>query len=124
MTPPGPASLHIVKTGSGWINVAFTDTIVDVGSKIALKAAPDSDMQLVNLNDFLGKQNVVLYFYPKDDTPGCTIEALEFTELEDEFAALPIPEAECAHARRALDDIVRRVAERVPPFDAIPVPPR
>lgn len=30
--------------------------------------------------------NVVLYFYPKDDTPGCTVEALEFTALAPEFA--------------------------------------
>jgi len=33
-------------------------------------------------------KNVVLYFYPKDDTPGCTKEALEFTALADEFEAL------------------------------------
>jgi peroxiredoxin Q/BCP/two-component system osmolarity sensor histidine kinase EnvZ len=45
---------------------------------------PDSDMQMVNLADLQGK-NVVLYFYPKDDTTGCTIEALEFTDLMDEF---------------------------------------
>ena len=50
-------------------------------------AVPDSDMQMVKLGDFLGKYHVVLYFYPRDDTPGCTIEALEFTDLEDEFAA-------------------------------------
>ena len=40
----------------------------------------------VNLRDFRDKQNVVLYFYPKDDTPGCTIEANQFTALADEFA--------------------------------------
>jgi len=45
---------------------------------------PDSDMQMVQLEDFKGK-NVVLYFYPKDDTTGCTIEALEFTDLMDDF---------------------------------------
>jgi peroxiredoxin len=48
-------------------------------------SVPDSDMQMVNLGDFSGQQNVVLYFYPKDDTPGCTIEALEFTDMESEF---------------------------------------
>ena len=42
--------------------------------------------QLVNLSDFAGKQNVVLYFYPKDDTPGCTIEANDFTRLAEQFA--------------------------------------
>ena len=43
--------------------------------------------QPVQLADYLGKKNVVLYFYPKDDTPGCTIEANDFTKLADEFAA-------------------------------------
>ena len=42
--------------------------------------------QLVNLSDFAGKKNIVLYFYPKDDTPGCTIEANDFTRLAEEFS--------------------------------------
>ena len=42
----------------------------------------------ISLADFTDKKNVVLYFYPKDDTPGCTIEANQFTSLADEFAAL------------------------------------
>lgn len=42
--------------------------------------------QPVSLSDYLGKKNVVLYFYPKDDTPGCTIEANEFTQKASEFA--------------------------------------
>jgi len=33
----------------------------------------------------LGKKNIVLYFYPKDDTPGCTIEANDFTRLAEKF---------------------------------------
>lgn len=41
----------------------------------------------VNLSDFAGK-NVVLYFYPRDDTPGCTKEAIGFTESVDAFAGL------------------------------------
>ncbi|VAW51799.1 Thiol peroxidase, Bcp-type [hydrothermal vent metagenome] len=40
----------------------------------------------VSLSDFNGDKNVVLYFYPKDDTPGCTIEANQFTELAGDFA--------------------------------------
>jgi peroxiredoxin Q/BCP len=39
------------------------------------------------LSDFLGR-NLVLYFYPKDDTPGCTVEGKEFRDLYDEFVAL------------------------------------
>ena len=54
--------------------------------------APDftslnQDEESVTLSQFRGKQNVVLYFYPKDDTPGCTTEAIEFTGLIKEFAA-------------------------------------
>jgi len=49
---------------------------------------PDADMEMVSLAQFRGKQHVVLYFYPKDDTPGCTREAIDFSDLEDEFAGL------------------------------------
>lgn len=44
--------------------------------------------EIVELSSFKGKSHVVLYFYPKDDTPGCTIEANDFTSLASEFAAL------------------------------------
>jgi peroxiredoxin Q/BCP len=40
----------------------------------------------VSLSDFAGKP-VVLYFYPKDDTPGCTKEAQSFTDMVEDFAA-------------------------------------
>ena len=49
---------------------------------------PNQDHQTTTLNEFRGKKNVVLYFYPKDDTPGCTIEAQQFTQFADEFAGL------------------------------------
>jgi peroxiredoxin Q/BCP len=39
----------------------------------------------ISLSDFAGKKNVVVYFYPKDGTLGCKIEAQEFTELSHEF---------------------------------------
>ena len=45
----------------------------------------NQENQLVSLNDYVGDKNVVLYFYPKDDTPGCTIEANDFTALAKEF---------------------------------------
>jgi peroxiredoxin Q/BCP len=50
-------------------------------------SSPNQHGTTVSLADFAGKQHVVLYFYPKDDTPGCTIEANEFTALAAEFAA-------------------------------------
>jgi len=49
---------------------------------------PDADMAMVSLSDFKGSKNVVLYFYPKDDTPGCTMEAIEFSDMEEEFSRL------------------------------------
>jgi thioredoxin-dependent peroxiredoxin len=49
---------------------------------------PDADMEMFSVGTLRGNKNVVLYFYPKDDTPGCTMEANEFTELEDNFARL------------------------------------
>ncbi len=45
---------------------------------------PTADMEVRSLEDFSGRA-LVLYFYPKDDTPGCTIQANEFTELLDQF---------------------------------------
>jgi thioredoxin-dependent peroxiredoxin len=48
----------------------------------------DADMVTFSLAAQRGLKNIVLYFYPKDDTTGCTIEANEFSALDDEFAAL------------------------------------
>lgn len=47
---------------------------------------PNQNNDIISLDDFLGKKNVILYFYPKDDTPGCTIEANDFTSFVKEFA--------------------------------------
>ena len=49
-------------------------------------SAPNQHGDMISLADFVGRK-VVLYFYPKDDTPGCTIEANEFTALASDFAA-------------------------------------
>lgn len=49
---------------------------------------PNQAGETVDLENFRGNKNVVLYFYPRDDTPGCTIEANQFTALIDEFSAL------------------------------------
>ena len=50
---------------------------------------PDADGKKVSLKDFKGKKNVVLYFYPKDDTPGCTVEAKGFKASNKKFEAKP-----------------------------------
>jgi peroxiredoxin Q/BCP len=49
---------------------------------------PDADLNVVSLDVYKGTNNIVLYFYPKDDTPGCTIEAIDFSELQDAFLGL------------------------------------
>lgn len=55
------------------------ETKVKVGDQAPDFDGPTSDGHL-GLKDFLGKKNVVLYFYPKDDTPGCTKEACSFRD--------------------------------------------
>lgn len=45
----------------------------------------DPDMELVDLSELRGKRNIVLYFYDKDNLPGSTLEAIEFSELDDDF---------------------------------------
>src|SRR5215475_10933250 len=53
-------------------------------------SAPDFELpttggKTVRLSDFRGKKTVVLYFYPKDETPGCTREACDFRDHHPEF---------------------------------------
>jgi len=45
-------------------------------------------MEMMDLSSYRGKKNVVLYFYPRDGTPGCTIQAIGFSDREDEFKRL------------------------------------
>ena len=58
------------------------------GDPAPLFSLPDADMDRFHLDSLQGRKKLVLYFYPKDDTPGCTLEALEFTDLQPEFEAL------------------------------------
>jgi len=62
-----------------------TSTAITEGS-----AAPACSLSLtgnktVDLSSYKGQKNVVVYFYPKDDTPGCTTEAKDFAALSKEF---------------------------------------
>ena len=54
------------------------------GSKAPEFTAKDQDGKKVKLSDYKGKR-VVLYFYPKDDTPGCTKEACSFRDADEVF---------------------------------------
>ncbi len=59
----------------------------EIGEKAPQFCLPNQDNEEVCLRDLAGSW-VVLYFYPKDNTPGCTTEALDFTAHLDEFEAL------------------------------------
>lgn len=60
---------------------------VRVGDRAPDFTLPDQLGEAVRLGDLVGKKNVVLYFYPKDATPGCTAEARAFRDAYDTFTA-------------------------------------
>lgn len=60
---------------------------LEVGQKAPEFATPNQRGEISKLADFAG-QWLVLYFYPKDNTPGCTAEAIDFTALSPQFQQL------------------------------------
>ena len=64
--------------------------MLEAGTKAPAFTLPDQDGNPVSLSDFAGKR-VVLYFYPKDNTPGCTRQACAFAAAYGEFARLGVP---------------------------------
>ena len=60
--------------------------MLEIGQKAPAFTLPDKDGNTVSLSDFIGKK-VVLYFYPKDNTPGCTKQACAFASLYEGFKA-------------------------------------
>jgi peroxiredoxin Q/BCP len=61
---------------------------VGVGSKAPDFTLPSQSGEMVSLKDFLGEKPVILYFYPKDDTRGCTKEARAFRDEHEQFGKL------------------------------------
>jgi peroxiredoxin Q/BCP len=68
--------------------VRQTNDGVGVGSKAPDFTLPSQSGEMVSLKEFLGEKVVILYFYPKDDTPGCTKEACAFRDEHEEFGKL------------------------------------
>jgi peroxiredoxin Q/BCP len=62
-------------------------TPLGIGDRVPAFALPDQGGTLVSLDTFLGRGPVVVFFYPKDDSPGCTVEACRFRDLNPEFIA-------------------------------------
>ena len=65
-----------------------TTEMVAVGSKAPNFTLPSQSGEMLSLTDFLGKKPVVLFFYPKDDTPGCTKEVCAFRDSFEGFREL------------------------------------
>ena len=61
--------------------------MLKIGEKAPDFTLPDKDGNMVSLSDFLGKK-VIMYFYPKDNTPGCTRQACAFAAGYPDFQAL------------------------------------
>ena len=66
-------------------NNSATKGKVKVGDVAPDFTLPSQTGNMVSLKNFLGKNNIVLYFYPKDNTPGCTTEACSFRDSYEVF---------------------------------------
>jgi peroxiredoxin Q/BCP len=77
---------------------------LEVGEAAPGFSLPDENGEMVSLADYAGRR-VVLYFYPADDTPGCTKEACQFSALFDDFLAAGVdvvgisPDTPASHRR-------------------------
>ena len=80
-TPTKAKTTKAVKSGPG-----PSTRELKIGQKAPAFALPNQDGKIMRLSDFKGKK-VVLYFYPKDDTPGCTKESCAFRDGLDEIYA-------------------------------------
>ena len=59
---------------------------LQAGAPAPLFSLPDADMEPVKLSRFRGRKNVALFFYPRDGTPSCTLQATDFSDHEADFA--------------------------------------
>jgi peroxiredoxin Q/BCP len=90
--------------GKGLYSFQIGAIVVAIGEMAPFFQGNNQDGKIVSLNDFTG-QWLVLYFYPKDNTPGCTTEALDFTHLVEDFARLNAtilgvsPDSEKSHGK-------------------------
>ncbi|GEN85235.1 putative peroxiredoxin YgaF [Sporosarcina luteola] len=66
---------------------------------------PNENGEVISLSDFEGKKHVIVYFYPKDATPGCTTQACDFRDAYEDFSNLNAvilgisPDNEASHQR-------------------------
>ena len=60
---------------------------VEIGKKVPDFELPATGDKTIKLSDFKGEKNVVIYFYPKDSTPGCTTEGQDFRDNYRKFTS-------------------------------------
>jgi peroxiredoxin Q/BCP len=70
---------------TGFVLPKSDDKKIETGSQVPLFTLPDQNGKEFSLSSVLGKKNLVIYFYPKDDSPGCTKEACSFRDQFDVF---------------------------------------
>lgn len=61
---------------------------VQIGSTIPTFSLNNQEDEIIHIADYIGKHNLVIYFYPKNDTPGCTAEACSFRDEYEDFKLL------------------------------------
>lgn len=78
--------------------------MLQAGQSAPLFSLPDADMDMFDFASLHGKQHAVLFFYPRDGTPFCTLEAIDFSDHESDFnrhgcAVIGVSRDDClAHA--------------------------
>ncbi len=63
---------------------------IEVGDKVPVFSLQDQNGELFSIENYRGKKAMVIYFYPKDDTPGCTKEACRFRDSYEDFKSLNV----------------------------------
>ncbi len=64
---------------------------IEIGSQLPLFSLPNQEGEIIDIEKLIGNKNLVIYFYPKDDSPGCTKEACYF---QDQFEVFKQEDAE------------------------------
>ncbi|WP_313952181.1 peroxiredoxin [Accumulibacter sp.] len=81
--------------------------MLKAGQAAPMFVLPDADMELIDIAQFQGKKNVILFFYPRDDAPCCTLQATDFSDHEDQFAR-----HDCTIIGISRDDCIRHAEFR------------
>jgi peroxiredoxin Q/BCP len=77
-------SICLVLLG-GFVLARPEEKKIEIGSQVPLFSLPDQNGKEFSVSSVIGKKNIVIYFYPKDDSPGCTKEACSFRDQFDVF---------------------------------------